>query len=64
MIVKFINKSSREIPEEFKDYYFSEGRFDKAQDILREYNLKVIEYEREFNERGTVMLDSITIGDA
>lgn len=59
--VKIVNKSSRELPEEAVDAISFKTLTD-ANEILEEYNLKILEMEREF-EDGSLVTQTFTIAD-
>ena len=59
--VKIVNKSSRELPEEAVDAISFKTLTD-ANEVLEEYNLKILEMEREF-EDGSLVTQTITIAD-
>ena len=59
--VKIVNKSSRELPEEAVDAISFKTLTD-ANEVLEEYNLKILEMEREF-EDGSLVTQTITISD-
>lgn len=59
--VKIVNKSSRELPEEAVDAISFKTLTD-ANEVLEEYNLKILEMEREF-EDGNLVTQTITISD-
>ena len=58
---KIKNKSSRDIPEELvEDLYFK--TLDQINEIAEQYNLKVIEMSREY-EDGHLVENELTFGD-
>lgn len=59
--VKIVNKSSRELPEEAVDAISFKTLTD-ANEVLEEYNLKILEMEREF-EDGSLVTQTFTITD-
>jgi hypothetical protein len=59
--VKIVNKSSRELPEEAVDAISFKTLTD-ANEVLEEYNLKILEMEREF-EDGSLITQIFTIAD-
>lgn len=59
--VKIVNKSSRELPEEAVDAISFKTLTD-ANEVLEEYNLKILEMEREF-EDGKLVTQTLTITD-
>ena len=59
--VKIVNKSSRELPEEAVDAISFKTLTD-ANEVLEEYNLKILEMEREF-EDGSLITQTFTIAD-
>lgn len=59
--IKIKNKSSRDIPEELvEDLYFK--TLDQINEIAEQYNLKVIEMSREYND-GHLVENELTFGD-
>jgi hypothetical protein len=59
--IKIKNKSSRDIPEELvEDLYFK--TLDQINEIAEQYNLKVIEMSREY-EDGHLVENELTFGD-
>ena len=61
MKVKVINNSSRELPEEAMDA-ITFKTLSEANNILAEYNLKIVEMEREL-DNGHLLSQTITIDD-
>ena len=59
MIVKIKNKSNREIPEELANA--CNQSLSEINRIAEEYNLRVIEFEKEFDKNGNVSSQIITI---
>ena len=59
--VKVINNSSRELPEEAIDA-ITYKTLSEANNILAEYNLKIVEMEREL-DNGHLLSQTITIAD-
>lgn len=59
--VRIINKSSRELPEEAIDA-ISFRSLTEANEVLEEYNLKIYEMEREF-EDGKLSSQTLTLVD-
>lgn len=55
MNVKIINKSNREIPEEFIMSVNDNEGYDRYQDILEQYNLKFSEIDIDFKEDITTL---------
>lgn len=55
MNVKIINKSNREIPEEFIMAVNNNEGYDRYQDILEQYNLKFSEIDIDFKEDLTTL---------
>lgn len=55
MNVKIINKSDREIPEEFIMSVNNNEGYDRYQDILEQYNLKFSEIDIDFKEDITTL---------
>lgn len=59
--IKIKNKSSRDIPEELvEDLQFK--TLDQINEIAEQYNLKVIEMSREYNN-GHLVENELTFGD-
>lgn len=59
--IKIKNKSSRDIPEELvEDLQFK--TLDQINEIAEQYNLKVIEMSREYND-GHLVENELTFGD-
>lgn len=59
--IKIKNKSSRDIPEELvEDLQFK--TLDQINEIAEQYNLKVIEMSREYNN-GHLIENELTFGD-
>lgn len=59
--IKIKNKSSRDIPEELvEDLYFK--TLDQINEIAEQYNLKVIEMSREY-DNGHLVENELTFGD-
>lgn len=59
--IKIKNKSSRDIPEELvEDLQFK--TLDQINEIAEQYNLKVIEMSREY-ENGHLVENELTFGD-
>ena len=60
--IKINNKSSRDIPEELvNDLQFK--TLDQINEIAAEYNLKVIEATREYDDDGHFVENELTFGD-
>ena len=60
--IKIKNKSSRDIPEELvEDLQFK--TLDQINEIAEEYNLKVIEVMREYDDDGHFVENELTFGD-
>ena len=60
--IKINNKSSRDIPEELvNDLQFK--TLDQINEIAEEYNLKVIEVTREYDDDGHFVENESTFGD-
>lgn len=55
MNVKIVNKSNREIPEEFIISVNNNEGYDRYQDILEQYNLKFSEIDIDFKEDITTL---------
>lgn len=60
MKVQFVNESSRALPPEL--YSMSDG--DAINDLLAEYNLKVVKFEKECGTEDTIISKTYTVGDA
>jgi len=61
MNLKLINKSDKSLPQEFIDGIMF-TTFDRANEIAAEYNLKIVEIEKEFD--GTSLTGmTVTVGD-
>lgn len=53
--LKIINRSSKDIPEELLDAIFNKT-LDEANDICAEWNMKIIEFERDKNKKETIVI--------
>ena len=61
--IKYVNKSSREIPPELMALSDSEITYEKINEVLDEYNLRVKEYERVFDSNQKTVEQIFVIGD-
>ena len=61
--IKYVNNSSREIPAELMALSDSEVTYEKINDVLSEYNLRIKEYERVFDEHQKTTEQIFVIGD-
>ena len=59
--VKIVNKSSRELPEEVVDAISFKTLTD-VNEVLEEYNLKILEMERDIEDE-TLVTQTFTIAD-
>lgn len=59
LIIK--NKSLRVLPEEVI-VAIENMTIDEANTVLEDYNLKIIEIERDYDDDGKIMTETVTLG--